>query len=233
MKKLLPACLLSCICLLATADAFAQNSTEAVHQITLNTCGEGSVRYLPGDHYFRVGYKAFERGNSRKAVSMFESSAAWGDKRAMFNLGLILYRGSGVPRNEPLGLAWLALSAERSKDRLHRETLASAWQAATPLARDSATALWNEMKLKYADRVALARAREHYFRRTSTLRSSFLADPVRIDGLCGPRTIGEVLQALDEIAAESIQRPRTTLRGKVIVGPMEKTDQPSAKPPTP
>jgi hypothetical protein len=89
------------------------------------------------------------------------------------------------------------------------------------------------MKLKYADRVALKRAREHYFRRTSTLRSSFLSDPVSIDGLCGPRTIGEALQALDEIAADSIQRPRTTLRGKAIVGPMEKADAPPAKPPTP
>ncbi|MEF9978307.1 MAG: hypothetical protein RR969_09205 [Thermomonas sp.] len=233
MNNRLPAYLLSCVCFLASADACAQNSTEAITQTSLISCGQGSLRYLPGDYYFRVGHKAFEAGNSRKAISMFESSAAWGDKRAMFNMGLILYRGSGVTKNEPLGMAWLALSAERSTDQAHRKVLASAWQAATQETRDSATAMWNEMKLKYADRVALTRARQHYFRRTSTLRSSFLSDPVMIDGMCGVTTIGEALQALDDIAADSIQRPRTTLRGKVIVGPMENADRPPAKPPNP
>jgi hypothetical protein len=219
--------------LLAAANACAQNSSEALTQITLSSCGEGSLHYLPGDHYFRAGHSAFEDGKTRKAVSMFTSSAAWGDKRAMFNLGLILYRGNGVAKDEPLGLAWLALAAERSTDHLNRQTLASAWRAATPQVRDNATALWNEMKPKYADHVALARAREHYFRRTRTLRNSFLSDPVRIDGLCGPRTIGEALQALDDIAAESIQRPRTTLRGKVIVGTPEKAETPATTPTKP
>ena len=151
----------------------------------------------------------------------------------MFNLGLILLRGDGITQDEPLGLAWLALSAERDKDQLQRQTLASAWKSASAETQDAATALWNSMKLKYADRVTLARAQNHYARRTSSFRGRFLADSIRIDGLCGPKTVAEVLQALDEIAGETILRPRTTLRGKVIVGDPTSVVSPTSESPDP
>lgn len=235
MNKLLATCLLSSICFLALPDAAAQRSTVTSSQgplgdFELISCGQGSLYFLPGDYYFRAGYEAAQAGNTRKAVSMFESSASWGDKRAMFNLGLLLFRGQKLPKNEALGLAWLALSAERDKDQAQRRVLASAWQSVTQQTRDAATVLWNRMKAKYADRVTLPRAQEHYRRRTSNLRSTFLSDPVRIDGICGPKTVGEALQAMDEIASDSIMRPRTTLRGEVIVGDMKKVDDPSKEP---
>lgn len=226
--------LLLCVCALAATNAAAQATSDyPLGDMELVSCGKGSLEYLPGDYYFRAGYSAIQAGNTRKALSMFESSAGWGDKRAMFNLGLILLRGTGTPRNEPLGLAWLALAAERRKDLLQRDTLASAWQAATPDTRDAATALWNTMKLKYADRVALVRAQTYYARRTSWLRNAFRSDLMRIDGLCGPKNVREVIQTLDDIAEETILRPQTTRDGKVIVGAPEKANMPAESSPKP
>lgn len=187
-------------------------------------CAEGAERYLPGDYYFCAGNKALQGGNTRKALEMYEVAAGWGDKRAMFNLGLLLLRGEGVPKNEPLGLAWLALAAERPKDRIQREVLAGAWKSARPETRDAANALWNQMKLKYADRVVLVRAQERYERETRELRRALQFDPfVRFEiGFDGSTSSGlKALAKLDEAAAETILRPLPTAKKNVNVGAPE------------
>ena len=167
--------LLSCICALAVAQAAsAQSRPRHFDDIGRILCAEGAERYLPGDYYFCAANKALQAGKTGKALVMYEDSAAWGDKRAMFNLGLLYLRGDDMPRDEPLGLAWLALSAERPADQLHREVLAGAWTAASPETRSAADALWNRMKLKYADRVALVRAKQRYDRETALLRRELL-----------------------------------------------------------
>lgn len=159
---------------------------------------------------------------------MYETSAAWGDKRAMFNLGLLYLRGDGVARDEPLGLAWLGLSAERPGDQLQREVLAGAWKAASPDTRSAADALWNRMKLEYADRVALVRAKRRYDRETAQLRRDLQRDPTNskwIAGMARPRG-GNVLDALDEAAQETILRPSRILDGTVDVGDPETVREP-------
>lgn len=227
--------LLSCICALAVAQvASAQSQPRHFGDIGRILCAEGTERYLPGDYYFCAANKALQAGKSGKALAMYAESAAWGDKRAMFNLGLLYLRGEGVPRNEPLGLAWLALSAERMGDQLHREVLAGAWIAASPEARSAADALWNQMKPKYADRVALVRAKHRYDRETAQLRRDLQRDPTIerwIDGL-KPAPGGNVLDALDAAAQENLLRPSSALDGEVNVGNPETLREP-AKPPTP
>ena len=227
--------LLSCICALAAAQAAsAQTRPRHFDDIGRIVCAEGAERYLPGDYYFCAANKALQAGNSGKALAMYEESAAWGDKRAMFNLGLLYLRGDDVPRDEPLGLAWLALSAERPGNQLHREVLAGAWTAASPEVRIAADVLWNRMKLKYADRVALVRAQQRYDRETAQLRRDLQRDPTIdrwIDGL-KPARGGSVLDALDEAARETILRPIKGLDGSVDVGTPETIREP-AKPPTP
>jgi hypothetical protein len=103
--------LLSSICLLvvALAPVVATGQPRDAHfgGIGRIVCAEGAERYLPGDYYFCAANKALQAGNPGKARAMYEESAAWGDKRAMFNLGLLLLRGDGLPRDEPLALAWL------------------------------------------------------------------------------------------------------------------------------
>lgn len=159
---------------------------------------------------------------------MYESSAAWGDKRAMFNMGLLRFRGEGVPKDEPLGLAWLALSAERKSSTHEREVLAGAWKAARPEIRDAANVLWNRMKIRYADRVALVRARKQYERATSSLRHELLIDPltkIQLDGTntwTGAITLGN----LDKAAAEAILRPLKEQEEDVTVGTPEMVRDP-------
>lgn len=227
--------LLSCICALALAQAAsAQSRPGHFDDIGRIVCADGAERYLPGDYYFCAANKALQAGKPGKALAMYEESAAWGDKRAMFNLGLLYLRGDSMSHDEPLGLAWLALSAERPRDRLQREVLAGAWKDASPETRSAADALWNRMKLKYADRVALARATQRYERETAQLRRDLQRDPTTqkwIDGMKQERGVN-VLVLLDEAARETILRPIRGLDGSVDVGAPETVRDP-AKPPTP
>ena len=227
--------LLSCIwAVAAVQSASAQAPPRHFDDIGRIVCAEGAEPYLPGDYYFCAANKALQAGHAGKALAMYEESAGWGDKRAMFNLGLLYLRGDDVPRDEPLGLAWLALSAERPGNRLHREVLAGAWTAASPATRSAADALWNRMKLKYADRVALVRAKQRYERETAQLRRDLQRDPTIIKWIRGmkPARGGSVLDALDEAAQVTILRPLKGLDATVEVGNPETVREP-AKPPTP
>ncbi|MEF9978308.1 MAG: hypothetical protein RR969_09210 [Thermomonas sp.] len=221
--------------MLAVAQvATAQSRPNHFGDIGRIACAEGAERYLPGDYYFCTANKALQAGNIGKARAMYEESAAWGDKRAMFNLGLLYLHGDGMRRDEPLGLAWLALSAERESDRLQREVLAGAWKAASPDTRSAADALWNRMKTKYADRIALVRARQRYDRETEQLRRDLQRDPTIskwIAGLPPVRTGGTLLDALDAAAQETVLRPSRLLPlGEVNIGAPETVREP-ARPP--
>lgn len=86
----------------------------------------------PGDYYFCSGNQALQRGETRKALEHYETAASWGDKRAMFNMGLIHFRGMGVPVDQPLGIAWLALAAEREENQMERDVLVGAMRSVSP-----------------------------------------------------------------------------------------------------
>ena len=225
--------LLSCICALSVIRAAsAQPTQQHFTDIERINCAEGAERYLPGDYYFCAANKALQAGNATKARKMYEESARWGDKRAMFNLGLLLLRGDAMPRDEPLALAWLALSAERKSDVLQRETLAGAWKAASPETRNAANALWNSMKLEYADRFVLPRAQQHYERETRQLRRELLHDPllrIQIAGIDRPMDGIKAIQLLDEAAAETILRPLPVPKGKVTIGDPETLREPATE----
>ena len=229
-------CLLSCICALAFAQAAsAQSRPGHFGDIGRIVCAEGAERYLPGDYYFCAANRALQAGNPGKARAMYQESAAWGDKRSMFNLGLLYLRGDGLPKDEPLGLAWIALSAERPSDQLQREVLVGAWKAASPETRSAADAHWNRMKLTYADRVALVRASQRYERETAQLRRDLQRDPTMSKWIAGlPPALGgaTVLDALDQAAQATILRPLPGPNGKVAVGAPETVREPTP-PPTP
>ena len=228
--------LLSSICLLVVAlAADAQPRGAHFGDIGRIVCAEGAERYLPGDYYFCAANKALQAGNPGKARAMYEESAAWGDKRAMFNLGLLYLRGDGLPKDEPLGLAWLALAAERPNDALQREVLVGAWTSASADTRAAADVLWNQMKPKYADTVALARAKARYDRETALLRRELQRDPTISKWIVGLPPVpggGNLLDALDAAAQETILRPSRFLKGAVKIGTPETVREP-AQPPTP
>lgn len=217
--------LLSCICTLGVVQAAAAQSRQGhFADIERINCAEGAERYLPGDYYFCTANKALQAGNARKAVEMYEESARWGDKRAMFNLGLLLLRGEDMPKDEPLGLAWLALAAERKTDTFQRETLGAMWKNASPEVRDAANARWNVMKLEYADQFVLPRAQQRYERETRQLRISLQLDPfmrIQIAGIDHPMGGTKAMELLDQAAAETILRPLKDRQGRIIIGTVE------------
>lgn len=221
---------LSCICALAAAPVAAgQAPARPFSDIGRIVCAEGAERYLPGDYYFCAANKALQLGDPGKALAMYEVSAGWGDKRSMFNLGLLYLRGEVVARNEALALAWLALSAERPTDLLQRQVLAASWTAASPETRAAADALWNRMKPTYADAVALARAKHRYDRETAKLRHALQRDPTIswwIVGLPPWQAGGGLLDALDAAAQETVLRPSRFLKGAVKVGAPETVRDP-------
>lgn len=211
--------------LLALLPGPAHAQSRDFDDIPRIVCAEGIEPYLPGDYYFCTANKALQAGNPVKALAMYRESARWGDKRAMFNLGLLLVRGESVAKDEAQGLAWLALAAERPRDTLHREVLAGAWRAASPDTRARANALWNGMKVEYADRVALARALERYERATTQMRRESQRDPTSskwIAGLPPAQLGGGLLAALDEAAQVTLLRPIPGRAGQVNVGTPEK-----------
>lgn len=191
----------------------------------MSVCPIGLERYLPGDHYFCAGSNRYARGHYSRALSLYESAAAWGDKRAQFNLGLMYFRGDHIPADKPLGLAWLALSAERKNDTLKRQVLAEYYRSVSPQVRRQADALWNRMKLKYADKVALARATKRYDRESAHIRRAAQRDPFVIQYIAGLAygDITHTLQGLDDRATREFGR-----NGEVIVGDLTVVDD--AKP---
>lgn len=126
-------------------------------------CAEGEERFLPGDYYFCVGSRYMGRERYFSARDMFRLAAGWGNKTAQYVLGLMYFNGEHVPVNRPLGLAWLALSAER-EDAMHRAVLLSAHNKSSAAERLQAEQLLADMRPKYADRVAAARAKRRYDR---------------------------------------------------------------------
>jgi hypothetical protein len=91
------------------------------------------------------------------------------------------------------------------------------------------------MKPKYADAVALARAKARYDRETALLRRELQRDPTISKWIVGIRPVqagGNILDALDAAAQETVLRPSRSLKGAVQIGTPETVREP-AQPPTP
>jgi TPR repeat protein len=118
---------------------------------------------LPGDYYACEARAAYGHDNDGKMIDMLQESAYWANKDAQYTLGLAYFNGdmAKVPQNRPLGLAWLALAAER-KNPTYQLAYAEARAKATPQEPQQALKLWHQMRLKYGDSVAGPRAIRHF-----------------------------------------------------------------------
>jgi TPR repeat protein len=114
---------------------------------------------LPADYYACEARAAYGHEDYKKMLEMLEESASWANKDAQYSLGLAYFNGDmpDVPQNLPLGLAWLALAAER-KNPSYVMAYASARAKASPEVIQQAGRLWRQMRLKYGDAVAAPRA---------------------------------------------------------------------------
>src|SRR5262249_39345688 len=114
-----------------------------------------------GEYYFVQGVRAFQKGEFKFAIQMYEVSASWAFKPAEYNLAVIYARGQGVPVDLPRGMAWMALAAERNEAR-YVEAREAVYAELTPEQFAQANEIWRELKPTYGDEVALRRAKARW-----------------------------------------------------------------------
>lgn len=119
---------------------------------------EPTSRFVRGNYFLEKGTEAFRRGQLESALYRWDISAYWGHKIAQYNLGLMHFKGVGVPADHARGVAWLALAAERGDPPL-ADALEWGYAQLSPAEVDRANAIWREeLKPRYGDAVAMPRA---------------------------------------------------------------------------
>jgi len=153
------------LAVLATAVQAADTTAPSASFVRTQTdpCPNGLERFLPGDYYFCAATQAYWKGRPEDASRLLADAARWGNKTAQYALGVMYFNGDGAPVNRPLGLAWLALSAERHDPR-NEQLFVSAYNSASPAERDQANTLWHSMKPQFADETAARRALAQFHR---------------------------------------------------------------------
>jgi len=115
----------------------------------------------PGEYYFKIGARAFQKNDSKFAVEMYQVAASWAYKPAAYNLGVMYARGQGIPADYPRALAWMALAAERGDERyVAARNVVQAQLTAEQV--EQARVIVEELKKTYGDEVALRRAKARW-----------------------------------------------------------------------
>ena len=73
-------------------------------------CGSFSVSWSDD---FQTGMEAYKRGDFANAIKEWILLGEDGDDKAQYFLGLIYYKGKGVPQDYKTALKWYTLSAEQ------------------------------------------------------------------------------------------------------------------------
>jgi hypothetical protein len=136
----------------------------------------------PGERFYFNAVRAFRNKDYAFTIDMYEVSASWGYKPAQYNLGVMYFKGEGVPVDRPRGMAWMALAAERDDPTyVQAREVVYAELSKEEFAR--ANDLWRELKTTYGDAVALPRAKARWAQVRSEMTGS------RVGG-AGPLMIG-------------------------------------------
>ncbi|WP_303747701.1 hypothetical protein [Stenotrophomonas pigmentata] len=171
--------LLVCIPMLsAQADEVGAASGQQPTQLVCNT---GVSKALPGDYNFCLAQKYWDSGRYESARQMLELSAGWGNKAAQRALGVAYFNGDGLARDKSLGLAWLALAAER-KEAQAATLYNSALDQSTEEERRAGALILAELGSRYSDDVAALRAESRFERSLRAMTSN----PVYGRGQCLP-----------------------------------------------
>ena len=157
---------------------------------SLMPCPGGLERFLPGDYYFCSAARNFWSGHEGLAREGLKEAARWANKPAQYALGVMYFNGDHAEKNRPLGLAWLALAAERH-DPSYEPTFISAYGQVTPEELALANAYWKQLKQTYADDVAAPRAERRFDREYQQIAWAInFGGSIFIDGLTLPYGYG-------------------------------------------
>ncbi|TAL85762.1 MAG: sel1 repeat family protein [Rhodanobacter sp.] len=137
----------------------------------------------PGEYYFRLAVRAFQKKQYKFAIDMYKVAASWAYKPAEYNLGVMYFRGQGVAADRPRGTAWMVLAAERNDPRYAKaRNLMVNLLSNAEFAR--ADTLFGQLKPTYGDKVALHRAKVRWAYVRSHMTGS------RVGGTAGPLRVG-------------------------------------------
>jgi len=156
------------VAMAAPGAARAQASGDAASLPATMKCDPLLARALPGEFDFCLARNRWNQGQHAQAVEFLELAAGWGNKGAQAALGVAYFNGDGVARDRPLGLAWLGLAAERQAPTASG-LFASARGKVDAAEFARADMLYQQMRGKYADDVAAARADRRYRREVHAL----------------------------------------------------------------
>jgi len=115
----------------------------------------------PGVYYFGLGVQAFKKGDYRHAIDMYKVAASWAYKPAEYNLGIMYFKGQGIPADRARGAAWMILAAERGS-QLYVKARDLMVTALTKPEFQQTDGIWNQLKPTYSDAVALRRAKTEW-----------------------------------------------------------------------
>ncbi|MHC1480805.1 hypothetical protein ACYJW8_11165 [Frateuria aurantia] len=136
-----------------------------------STCVIGEEAFVPGDYYYCLAGQSYGQKNYAQSRRFFTTAAGWASKPAQFMLGLMAFNGDHEPVNRPLGLAWLALAAERQQNRF-TDALAKAKAMASPADWAAAQPILADLRPTYADAKAAPRAETRYQQGMQKLRQT-------------------------------------------------------------
>jgi hypothetical protein len=165
--------LVSTVLLLATCNgtAIAAPSPRGPPGPALEPCSQTLYQFLPGDVNYCLARQRWFEGRYEEAEEMLALSASWGSKPAQYALGVAYFNGDKLARNRPVGLAWLALAAER-RQSTYLGTFRWAYENSSPAERDAAQVEFAELRLRYRDDIAAVRADRRFRRALATLKGN-------------------------------------------------------------
>ena len=242
-----PALLLAMSLVLGTANinASAQSSPagekegDAPREVP---CNDAIYPFLPGEFNFCLARRMWARKDYKDAEQMLLLAAGWGSKPAQHMLGLAYLNGAGLAMDRPRGLAWLELAAER-KDPGYLATSRSARNKATSEERAKADSLYQQLRERYRDDVAAARAEVRFVRETNALAgnpvyqkdacvagltSDHVESPIAEDGSLTPPSCPPLTYTM-RILRDIAEPYFTGWKGRVDVGIPEQVDGPSPR----
>lgn len=229
------------------ADIPIEQRTEALRNVSEQSCPESFEHAMPGVYYYCVGIRDIARGDNDRARSMLEIAASWGSKPAQFTLGVGYYKGDVQPLDRGRGLAWLGLAAER-KNPGYSAIFKSAWDHATPQERVRGDTLWKELLPEYGDKRAGRRAELRYRGERDRMMANSIgaricmgmgntgrhggtrqspADPSKARGAsevqCVTQPVAVIVKKMDGYADTLL----SGWNGHVTVGPLQQVSAPS------
>ena len=182
--------------------------------------------HTPGYYPKIRAMQAYERGDLSRAYSNFKLAAAWADKFAQFNVGMMYLNGEGTDYDPTRAWAWIELSAERGYPQFV-DAADTLWDLLSEWEQELAKQYFADILLpKYGDHVAIRKtaSKMRHERRSATgsRLGAVYGLNLEVIGSDGLPTPGYKFYAKDkwdfeQIVAYETQMAFDLLRGRVEI----------------